>query len=152
MKFIILLVFSLPIYAFQDCTIKMLIDPVKKNIRANDITYGAGNDIAIDSFTIPLELSPSKIKKRVWRCKFSQSVNRQNIVVNYTLIASNGQSGGVSNGSSFIPTTMITDRLRFRNNDKVVRGDIGFQFNLNSPQAKLSGNYTGVLTIEVYEN
>ena len=160
------------LYGFQDCKLKILVDPVSKSIRAGKITSNQGDDIAKDSFTINgitvnnntltldtvtdlslnLDLTPSVVKRRVWRCNFKKSVNRQNIVVNYTLVAANGQSGGISNGSAFIPITVSTQRLRFRNRRKRVLGDIKFVFDLSHAQARASGNYGGVLTIEVYEN
>lgn len=160
------------LYGFQDCNLKILIDPVSKSIRANKITSNQGDDIDKNSFTINgitvnnntltlntvtdlslnLDLSPSKVLRRVWQCDFNNKVNKNNIVVKYTLVAANGQNGGISNGSAFIPTVVSTKRLRFRNRRKSVLGDIQFVFDLSHAQATVSGNYGGVLTIEVYEN
>ena len=160
------------LYGFQDCKLKILIDPVSKSVRANKITLGQGDDIDKDSFSVnglsvnnnvltldtindlslSLQLSPSIVKKRVWRCNFQKKVNKNNIVVKYTLVAANGQNGGISNGSAFIPTTVTTERLRFRNRRKRVLGDIKFAFDLSHTQATASGNYRGVLTIDVHEN
>ena len=164
--------FPFSLYGYQDCTFKIRINPVTETIRANDITLGQGDDISEDSISVnsltfsgdtltldtlnnsnlSLVLSQSIVKKRVWRCNFQNSVNKDNVVVNYTLVATNGQQGGISNGNAFIPTTVKTDRLRFRRRRKRVLGDIEFILDLSDPRAKVSGSYSGVLTIEVYEN
>lgn len=168
----IVCLFPFSLYAFQDCKLKINFDPVSASISANKITLGQGDEIAENSISINgisvnnniltldtvnnsnlnLQLSQSTVKKKVWQCDFTKKVNKQNIVVNYTLVASNGQSGGISNGNAFIPTTVQTQRLRFRNRRKSVLGDIKLVFDLSHVQAKTSGNYGGVLNIEVYEN
>jgi len=158
--------------AYQDCKLTILVDPVSKNFRARDISKD-GNDVAkyggsatggsynsdtlqldvpLDINTVTLDLSPEYKKNSVWECSFQNSVNKNNIVVNYSLVATNGQGGGVSNGNAFIPVTVQNDRLRFRRRRKVVRGDIRFIFDLSASTAVRAGNYTGVLTIEVHEN
>ena len=123
-------------------------------ISADEITYGSGDDIAIDSWTMGLNLSPTFIESTVWRCRFKQEItNLENITVKYTLIASNGQSAGISYGNFFIPTTVRTTSLHFKDKQhKEVQGDIELAFDLGASQATSSGIYNGVLTIEVYEN
>ena len=170
MKSFLILLASLPLFALQDCRITILVDPVKKNIKANDITNGAGNDITsnagaltidgltntggtpIDTTTVGLNLSPAVTGRRVWRCDFQNPVNRQNLTVSYTLVSLNGQTGRVSLGSSSIPTTVRTKQLRFQRRGRVVTGDVEFQFDLSSPQMKHAGDYKGILTINVIEN
>ena len=152
MKYLILFIMALPVYGYQNCKFKVLVNPVNKNIAANKITNGNGDDIAIDDFNINLNLTPAYVRKKVWRCRFKKKVKRNRIYVKYTLVATNGQSNGISNGGFFIPTEVTTKRLRINNNRKVVKGDVKFKFDLGGAQATSSGNYTGVLTIEVYEN
>lgn len=159
------------LYGFQECKLKIRLDPVKASIRAGKITSKAGDDIADDSImanglilsgdTLSLDtvntpgtklnLFPGKSKRRVWRCDFQNSVNIDNIAVKYTLVAANGRSGGISNGNAFIPITVRTRKLIYKNNRKTVFGDMKFIFDLSYVQAKASGQYGGVLTIEVYE-
>ena len=119
------------------------------SINANEITYTLGDDIAVAGF---LNLSPIYAQSRGWVCRFKKKVNRQNIAVKYSLSASSGQSDGISYGNFFIPTTVRTKNLYFEKKDKQVVGDIEFEFDLRHPLATSSGNYSGVLTIEVYEN
>ena len=160
--------------ASQDCKIKIKIDPIGSNISANDITAGQGDDIEVASLGIGLtninanqityvlgddiavdnflNLSPIYIENRGWECRFKKKVDRQRITGTYNLIASSGQSGGISNGNFFIPTIVRTKSLYFEKKDKVVVGDIEFEFDLGAPKATSSGNYNGVLTIEVHEN
>ncbi len=170
MKSFLILLASLPLFALQDCRITILVDPVKENIRANNITNGAGSNIEsdagaltidglintgsspIDTTTVGLNLSPSITRQSVWRCDFQNSVNRQNLTVSYTLVALNGQTGRVSLGASSIPTTVRTKRLRFQRRGRVVTGDVEFLFDLSSPQMKHAGDYKGILTINVIEN
>jgi len=106
----------------------------------------------IDTTTVGLNLSPTVTRRRVWRCRFQNPVNRQNLTVSYTLVSLNGQMGRVSLGSSSIPTTVRTKRLRFRRRGRVVTGDVEFRFDLSSPQMKHAGDYKGILTINVIEN
>jgi len=167
---ITILLFASSLQAYQDCKFKILKDPIRKRIKAREIS-STGDDVvseggsasggslsgytltldgAVDISNISLNLSPEYIKKKVWRCNFKRRVNRNRLVVNYTLTAANGQHGGISNGSAFIPVTVETDRLRIRRRKKV-KGDVKFIFDLSSSQATRSGNYTGVLNIEVYE-
>jgi len=161
---------SLPLFAYQDCRITILVDPVKKKIRASNITNGAGSNVQsdagaltidglintgstpIDTTTVGLNLSPTVTRRKVWRCRFQSPVRRRNLSVTYTLVSLNGQPGRVSLGSSSIPTTVRTKRLRLRNRRKTVIGDVEFRFDLSSPQMKQSGRYKGYLTIDVHEN
>ena len=169
----ILLLFPFFLFPSQVCKIK--IDSVLSNINANDITNGLGDNIAVASFSTGLtsinaneitytlgddiavanflNLSPIYTQNRVWECRFKNKVDRQRITVIYSLSASNGQSGGISNGNNFfIPTAVRTKNLYFEKKDKLVVGDIEFELDLGALQATSSGNYDGVLTIEVYEN
>jgi hypothetical protein len=165
--------FASSLQAYQDCKFKILKDPIRKRIKAREIS-SAGDDVvsdggsasggsfsgytltldgAVDISNVSLNLSPEYIKKKVWRCNFKRRIHKNRLVVKYTLTAANGQHGGISNGSAFIPVRVETDRLYIRSRRKKVKvkGNVKFIFDLSSSQATRPGNYTGVLNIEVYE-
>lgn len=161
--------FVASLHAYQDCKFKILKDPVFGSLDARDIagsedieadsgsasggtydSYTLTLDGAVDIGNVSLDLSPEFVKKQVWRCNFKRRINTNKLVINYTVTAANGRNGGISNGSAFIPVTVETNRLRIRRGRRV-KGDVRFIFDLSSSQATRSGNYSGVLNIEVYE-
>lgn len=156
MKSLLIWLVSFPLFAAQDCTIRILIDPLQEDISASQISYGdeisSDDGAVLNIASVGVNLSLTVLLRNVWRCDFRRSVNRQNLTVNYTLVSLNGQANRVSLGASSMPTSVMTNNLRFQRRNRTVTGDVAFQFDLSDPQMKQAGSYRGVLTINVYEN